>query len=321
MKTYILENEYLKATILDYGATLVSLIVKEKDVDVVLGFYDFEKYQHEGEYLGQTIGRVCNRIAKGSFTLNGETYHLPINNGPNSLHGGEIGFNKHEFVLKSKTEKAVSLRTISKDMDQGYPGELTLDVSYQLIENRLEVCFDATTTKDTLASFTNHAFFNLNGQGSVLEHKVWIDAKEIGMVDSQGQTLETRMAVENTPFDFNDEATIECQINQSHSQLTNGNGFDHNYCFAKHGYGLKASLSNEKIKMNVYTDHDHMHFYTGNFLSHQQGKNDIIYAPRDGVCFETQHYPSAIHYPNEVSPILKKGEQYHHLTAFEFNIL
>lgn len=318
MNTTIIENAYLKATILDYGATLVSLIVKEKDVDVVLGFYDFEKYKHEGEYLGQTIGRVCNRIAKGKFTLNGVDYTLPVNNGSNSLHGGNAGFNKKYFEVLTTTNDSVTMRHVSEDQDQGYPGELTLDVTYRLIENRLEITFDATTTKDTLASFTNHAFFNLNGKGTALQQQVWIDADQIGKVDEEGQTLQEHMDVLGTPFDFTKETEINTQIIKSHDQLTKGNGFDHNYCLNKKGYALKASLANDTLKMNVYTDHDHMHFYTGNYLTHQQGKHENIYAPRDGVCFETQYYPNAINYSDEVSPILKKDGHYHHVTAFEF---
>lgn len=317
MKLYTLENEYLKVKLLDYGATLVSLVVKQKNVDVVLGFDELDKYQNEGKYIGQTIGRVCNRIAKGQYHLNGKKYTCKVNNGPNSLHGGEFGFDTKEFKVES-IEDGYLMTYTSPDNEEGYQGELVLAVEYKLVDKGLDVTFKANTTKDTICSITNHAFFNLNGTGSILNHKVWIDADYIGEVDEDGLTLPRLMEVTGTPFDFRRAIEVGYRIEEKHSQLLNGNGYDHNYVFNKDGYKLKASLEANNILMNVYTDYMNMHLYSGNYLENQVGKNGEVYHPRNGICFETQLYPNAINYPCFIQPILRKEDTYLHKTRFEF---
>lgn len=317
MNSYFLENEFLKAKLTDYGATLVSLVVKNCNIDVVLGFDDLNQYCNEGKYIGQTIGRVCNRIGKGRFELNNQTYITAINSGPNSLHGGRKGFDTKTFEATAIND-GYRFTYCSKDMEEGYPGDLCLQVDYLLKGQGLEVHFEATSTKDTVCSFTNHAFFNLKGKGTITDHTVWIDADYIGEIDKDGLSLPQLMLVDNTPFDFRVPAILQDKIQVAHPQLINGNGYDHNYVFNTKGYGLKASLSYDQLLMRVYTDYNHMHLYSGNYLGNQIGKNQQNYESRCGICFETQHYPNAINYEQFEKPILRKGETYRKQTRFEF---
>ncbi len=317
MQTYQIENDFLVVEVLDYGATITSIYVKKYDTDVVLGFFDVEKYKNEGKYIGQTVGRVANRIANGTFTLEDETYQLDINNDPNCLHGGINGLDTKMFKIIKESDRISCFYTMN-DMDDGFPGDLDIIIHYILVDNGLEVRFEATTNKTTLCSLTNHSYFNLAGKGTIENHELYINADKVGEIDENGLTLETTFDVENTPFNFKKFKDIKTALASMHPQILLGKGLDHNYCLNTSGMRHKASLRMDDRLMKVYTDMENMHIYTGNFLHNQVGKNNETYIPRSGICFESQAYPNSINYENHNSPILKPKQKYVHRIRFVY---
>lgn len=315
---YTLENDYMTIKVCDYGATLVSVILKnDGHTNVVLGFDDVLGYELSDTCMGQTIGRCANRIEKGIFKLNGVQYNIPINNNGNSLHGGINGFNHHFFKIKEINNRLECYYT-SNDGEEGFPGTLEMFVTYSLNGNKLEIEYNAESDKDTVCSLTNHSYFNLKGFGTVLDHELWVDANKVGNVDSNGLSLESTFDVTDTPFDFREFKKIEDQIYIANEQLTKGNGYDHNFCLNGNGVRKVASLKYNKLQMNVYTDLNNMQIYTANYMNEDKGRNNTKYNPRDGIAFETQYYPNAINYNRFTKPILKRSDIYNNKTIFEF---
>ena len=316
---YIVENEYCRLECCDYGARIVSFVLKDKNIDPILGFDNVDGYINNS-YIGATIGRVCNRIANGQFTLNNVTYNLAQNNACNTLHGGQIGFDKKIFDTQIE-DKRIKFTYHSPDMEEGFPGNLDLEVTYDLLEDGFEYSYQAYSDQDTLCSITNHAFFNLNGQNSAdaTDCRLIINAKEVSKVDENGCTLEEVFDVCDTPFDFTSAKIIGEELLKDDQQLTLGNGFDHNYCFGNTDFKDVVKLSNDKLTMTVSTDMPCMHFYSGNFLDESDiGKNGYRYPRRSGICFETQYYPSAISYKSHQAPILRAQQIQKHRTRFTF---
>ena len=329
---YTLKNaKGATVTITNYGGRIVSLLVPNKDdklTDVVLGYDSIGAYRKKGEpFFGALIGRYGNRIGKGKFTLNGEQYTLQLNDGPNTLHGGTDGFYSKVWDAKQVDGQKLELTYTAKDGEAGYPGKLDVKVLYTLTDdNALQIDYTATTDKATVVNLTNHAYFNLNGEGnkSILDHELTIAADSITPVDSTLIPTGKLLAVTGTAFDFTKAKTIGKSIEESNEQLKFGKGYDHNFALNKHD--AKTPVATVKststgIKMEVYTTEPGLQFYSGNFLTgaDQDGKGGKSYPHRSAICLETQHFPDAPNHPNFASTELKPGETYKTSTTYKFS--
>jgi len=332
---YVLKNTRgAVAKISDYGGIVVSLDVPDRDGDmgdVVLGFASLEEYVADSPYFGCIVGRYGNRIGKSAFTLDGETYSLTVNDGPNHLHGGAVGFDK--VVWDATTEDtpdgpSLVLTHTSPDGDEGYPGALTAKVIYTLTnENILRIEMTASTDQPTVVNLTHHSYFNLSGagQGTILDHEVLIDADYITAVNETLIPTGERMPVVDTPFDFRLPHAIGARIDDDHEQLRIGGGYDHNYVLNKRGEdGLtgaaRVTESSSGRIMDVYTTDPGVQFYTGNFLDGSiTGKGGAVYPRRSGFCLEPQVFPDAPNQPDFPSAVLRPGEEYSHTIEYRFS--
>ncbi len=327
---YVLKNaKGMQVAVTNYGGHLVSALVPDKAgklVSVVLGFDSLAGYQKSlSNYYGATIGRYGNRIAKGKFTLEGKEYHLFINNAPNSLHGGKKGFNDVVWDGKQLDAQTVELTYLSKDMEEGYPGNLQTKVTYHLTDdNAIEINYEATTDKTTVVNLTNHAYYNLNGEGSgdILSHTAQIDADNFTPVDKTLIPTGKLQPVKGTPFDFTTAKTIGKDINADDQQIKYGPGIDHNFALNKHDIKTPiAKVTGDKsgIEMDIYTTEPGLQFYTGNFMN---GSNTIRGGKKDGhrtaFAMETQHFPDAPNQPAFASTTLKPGQVYKSETIYKF---
>jgi aldose 1-epimerase len=325
-----------------YGGIIQSLKVPDKAGrvgDVVLGFDTIDGYQTDHPFFGAIIGRYGNRIGKAQFTLDGQTYKLAANNGPNHLHGGVRGFDKVLWageIVKSERGPAVAFSRTSPDGEEGYPGNLNVRVTYTLTDkNELIVDYEATTDKATPVNLTQHSYFNLAGEGSgtVLDHELMIFADRFTPVDDTLIPTGELAPVEGTPFDFRRLAgpgasrspgRIGARINQDHPQLKNGKGYDHNWVLNRTGSGLeRAALLRDPRSgrhLEISTTEPGIQFYSGNFLDGTiKGKNGHVYRHRSGLCLETQHFPDSPNKASFPSTILKPGQQYRTTTVFTFS--
>jgi len=332
---YTLRNTHgVEAKITNYGGILVSLKVPDRNRkfdDVVLGFKDLDSYLTKNDpYMGALIGRYGNRIAKGRFTLDGVEYKLAVNNGENHLHGGIKGFDKVVWTgreMKMGTSPAVALTYLSKDGEEGYPGNLNVRVVYSLTnENELKIDYTATTDKDTVTNLTHHSYFNLAGEGNgdILNHLVTINANQFVPTDAGSIPTGELKNVAGTPFDFINPTAIGARINQDDEQLKFGNGYDHTWVIkGQPGTMRVAATAYEPTSgriMQVLTTEPGVQFYTGNFLNGTlTGKSGKIYARRTGFCFETQHYPDSPNQPSFPTTTLKKGATYKSTTIYRFS--
>jgi len=323
---YYLGSDSLHVAITNYGARIVSLLVKDKHgnwVDVVVGFSTLDGYLNANEiYHGAVIGRYANRIAKGKFKLNDQYYTLNINNGPNHLHGGPNGFHDVVWEVKEAGERHLVLHYLSKDGEEGYPGNLDLSVTYKLEKNDLIIEYKASSDKDTILNITNHAYFNLNGQGTggIYDHELFIDANHYTPVDEALIPTGEIAPVSSTPFDFLQPKKIGANIEEEHQQIEYGNGFDHNYVLNKgYDFGLAArAFSNSSgITLEVLTDQPGIQFYTGNFMKGEHIlKNGLKDEFRSAFCLETQHFPDSPNHQNFPSTTLAAGEVFSSSTIF-----
>ncbi|WP_316827046.1 aldose epimerase family protein [Pedobacter miscanthi] len=329
---YTLKNKNnAEAVFTNYGGRLVSLLVPSKDgklVDVVVGFKSVTDYEKSTEpYFGATIGRYGNRIAKGKFTLEGKTYSLFTNNGQNTLHGGKKGY---QYVVWDATQPnagTLVLHYLSKDGDENFPGNLDVKVTYTLTDdNELKMDYEAKTDKTTVVNLTNHAFFNLNGDGSgtILNHEVQIYADGYTPVDSTLIPTGKIEKVAGTPFDFNKATTIGARINDKNEQLTFGKGYDHNYVLNKTkamGMFHAATVKGDKsgVVMDIFTQEPGLQFYSGNFM---QSKNTFKSGVKDdfrtAIAMETQHFPDSPNQPSFPSTVLKPGQVYKTSSIYKF---
>jgi aldose 1-epimerase len=321
-----------EAKITNYGGIVVSLKVPDRNGkfdDVVLGFNDFNSYLKNDPYLGAIIGRYGNRIAKGRFTLNGVEYKLAQNNGENHLHGGIKGFDKVVWTGSARSTKdgaEVVLTYLSKDGEEGYPGNLNVTVVYRLTNNELRIDYSATTDKDTVTNLTHHSYFNLAGEGNgdILNHVVTINANHFVPTDAGSIPTGELKPVAGTPFDFLQPAAIGARINQDDEQLKFGRGYDHTWVInGRPGTMRLAATAYEATSgrlMQVWTTEPGMQFYTGNFLDGTlTGKSGKAYAQRTGFCFETQHYPDSPNQPSFPTTTLRKGQTYKSSTIYRFS--
>ncbi|HET6256142.1 MAG TPA: aldose epimerase family protein [Puia sp.] len=325
---YILRNGRLSAAITNYGARVVSLIVPDKNgnpTDVVAGYDSIGKYLHQPDtYFGAIVGRYGNRIAKGKFRLNGKEYTLYKNDGPNTLHGGKKGYDAVVWTAGKADSNSVQLTYLSKDGEEGYPGNLQVTVTYKLDSNGLDIDYEATTDKATVLNLTNHSYFNLNGQGSgaINNHTLQIDASRYTPVDSTLIPTGKIESVSGTPFDFTKPTAIGARVNDTaNQQIRFGHGYDHNFVLDPNNR-LAAVVTGDisGITLRVYTDQPGIQFYGGNFM---KGTNPLKAGRTDGYrtafCLETQHYPNSPNEPSFPSTELKPGEKYHSRTTFAFS--
>lgn len=330
---YWIGNKDIKASFTNYGGRLVSLLVKDKNgkpVDVIVGFNSAKGFKNSTEpYFGATIGRVGNRIAKGKFTLEGKQYQVPLNNGKNALHGGVKGFQDVVWDAEKTNENTLVFSYVSPDGEQGFPGNLKVKVTYTITDdNSIKMEYEATTDKTTIVNLTNHAFFNLNGEGSgtILNHQLQIYANEFTPVDEGLIPNGELKSVKNTPFDFTSEHTIGERIETKDEQLKFGKGYDHNYALngtKKNGLNHAATISGDQsgITMDIFTKEPGLQFYSGNFM---QSKNTMKSGSKDdfrtAFALETQHFPDAPNQPKFASIVLKPGEKYHTVSYYQFSV-
>jgi aldose 1-epimerase len=316
---YVLENSELTVKILSYGATIISIFHKGLQREMVLGFNDVQKYKTSDKYYGCTIGRVANRISEGHFRLNQQQYILPINSPPHHLHGGISGFDKKEFNC-NKTGDTLICTYFSPHLEEGYPGNLQLTVTYTLIDNRLIIETFGESDQDTLMNVSNHPYFNLDAdKKSIADHQLTISSDRIYPVDETGCTFNQPFDVKLTPFDFNIEKPIVECLNSDHPQIIHAKGLDHHFDIVGHGLRLAVTLSNNDLSLLVYTDKPGVHVYTGNYLNGEDiGFQNIPYDMHSGICFETQYVPNSINFDEEIAPILRALEVQRHQTIFEF---
>jgi aldose 1-epimerase len=319
-----------KAKIMTYGAILTELHVPDRDgklADVVLGFDNLKDYLAGHPYFGATVGRVANRIAKGEFTLGGKTYKLAVNNGPNSLHGGKKGFDKVVWEAEPVTvpdAAAVKFTYVSKDGEEGYPGNLTATVVYTLTNNNaLRLDYTAKTDKATPVNLTNHSYFNLAGpkSGDILGHELTLNADRYTPADDTLIPTGEIKPVKDTPLDFTKPRKIGERIEQIKADPV---GYDHNYVLNSGGKELALAATVREPKsgrvMEMYTTEPGVQFYTGNFLDGKQtGKDGVVYKKHGGFCLEAQHFPDSVHHDNFPSMILKPGETYKQTTIYKFS--
>jgi aldose 1-epimerase len=320
------------AKIMTYGGIVQSLEVPDKDgklVDVVLGYDQLDDYVTNNPYFGALIGRYGNRIGGGKFTLNGTTYTLATNNGPNHLHGGVKGFDKVIWSAKpmcTQDGPALELTYRSPDMEEGYPGNLEVTAVYALTDaNELKVTFTARTDKDTVCNLTHHSYFNLSGGGTILDHLCYINADKTTPVDSGLITTGEIKPVDGTPFDFRKPTAIGDRINDPDVVLQYGPGYDHNWVVNQKQPGeltLQARVTSPKtgITMEVLSDEPCLQFYAGNFLDGTiKGKGGVVYQKRTGLCLEPQHAPDSPNKPNWPSVVLKPGQTFHNTIIYKFS--
>ena len=322
----------LQADITNYGGKVVTLITPDKEgrpVDVVLGHDTFDDYfRSEEQYFGSLIGRYGNRIAGGIFSLDGETYKLRINNGPNSLHGGVKGWNNRVWDVEEASDSRLVLSLASPDGEEGFPGEVRARVTYTLIHGEMIIEYEATTTKPTVINLTNHSYFNLNGEGDPTVHDHILEIKAGRYLPTNETAIPYREApasVKGTPFDFTEPHTIGERIDTEIDQLVWARGYDHTFVLDKEGdecaLACVCSSPRTGIRLEVRTTEPGMQLYTGNWMSgNMRGKGDSRYPARSAVCFETQHYPDTPNRPDYPSALLRPGETFRSKTVFEFGV-
>jgi aldose 1-epimerase len=329
---YTLTNSHgMEVRAMNYGGIIVSIRVPDRSghpADVVLGHETLDGYRPNPPYFGAIVGRYANRIANGSFKLDGETYSLPKNNGPNTLHGGTIGFDKVVWdgePLNGKTGVAFSY--FSKNGEDGFPGNLRVKVTYTLTNaNAIEIDYEATTDKATPINLSNHSYFNLKGEGEgdILDHEIMINADRFTPVDKNLIPTGELRSVKGTPLDFTQPTKIGARIDDTYEQLALAHGYDHNFVINRQGGGLVLAARvyepTTGRTLEVSTTQPGIQFYTGNFLDGTvTGKQGHVYKHRYGFCLETQHFPDSPNHPSFPNTILKPGETFHEKTVFKFS--
>lgn len=324
----------IEMNVINYGAIITTLKTPDKNgvmEDIVLGFDSLKGYLHGSPFIGAVVGRYGNRIAKGKFKLDGKEYTLAINNAPNSLHGGVKGFDKVIWNVEEinvPEGPALKLTYLSKDMEEGFPGNLHAEVIYILGDNNeLKLIYRATTDKATVINLTQHSYFNLTGntKRDILDHELTIYSDEIVPVDKTLIPTGKFRKVAGTPFDFTTPHVIGSRINDKDEQLELGGGYDHCFVLRDSKDSLKhAATVTEPVSgrtMDVYTTEPGVQFYSGNFLTgNLTGKGNVTYQKRFGLCLETEHYPDSPNQPQFPSVVLKPGEVYKTSTVYKFGV-
>ena len=326
----------LVCQITNFGARIVSLLVpinQKESVDVVLGLESIDEYQKDDKYFGAIVGRYANRIAKSNFVLDGVNYPLITNNGPNTLHGGQKGFDKMVWetrtFLTQNHEEAIELSYLSKDGEEGFPGNLTVNVTYILTnQNEIKVEYLANTDAKTVINLTNHTYFNLKGAGvgTIDSHELILNADYLTPTDDTMIPTGELRNVSNTPMDFRTKHKIGARINDDYLELVQANGYDHTFVLNKEKEKLSwvATVfeNSTGIELKAFSTEPGVHFYTGNFLDGQnKGKSSCNYDARSGFCLEMQHFPDSPNQSSFPSVILTPDENYTQTTIFQVNLI
>lgn len=334
VELYTLRNARgMQAQIATYGGIVTSLTAPDRAghfADVVLGYDSLDAYVKNSPYFGALVGRVGNRVSRGRFTLGGIEYALATNNGANSLHGGNIGFDKVVWKVRqseiSPRGPQLTLTYLSKNGEEGYPGNLQVTAVYTLTnDNSLRVDFKATTDKDTVVNLTQHSYFNLRGEGDILDHEVQINADRFTPVDSTLIPTGELKSVTGTPFDFRQSTAIGARIEATDEQLKFGKGYDHNWVINKSTAGslaVQATVYEPQTGrvLEVSSTEPGLQFYSGNFLDGSNvGKGGRVYKFRNGFCMEPQHFPDSPNHANFPSVVLKPGETYRNTIVYRFD--
>jgi aldose 1-epimerase len=327
----------MQVAILTYGGIIQSIMVPDRHgalSNVTLGFDNIEDYVNKNQYFGCITGRYANRIAGGKFTLDGTTYQLATNNGPNHLHGGEKGFDKYVWdATELHTGKSVGLKLsrTSPDSEEGYPGTLIVDVTYTLTnKNALRIDYHATTDKPTIVNLTNHTYFNLAGEGSgdIFGHKLRLNASAYTPIDETLIPTGEIAPVDGAPMDFTRSEMIGARIRDNFEQIVIGRGYDHNYVLNRSNPNDRSMIRAARVRepesgrrLDVYTTEPGIQFYSGNFLDGTLvGTSGKVYRQGDGFALETQHYPDSPNQANFPSTVLRPGEEYRTSTIFAFSV-
>lgn len=319
----------MQIALTDYGARLVSALVPDKNgdlVDVVLGFDSIKGYlQAQEPYHGATIGRFANRIANAKFSLDGKEYTLPQNNGKNCLHGGPEGFHTKVWDRQVSFRKKVSFYYVSPDQEAGFPGEVKVSVNYELTDdNEILISYRATADKRTVVNLTNHAYFNLNGEGNgdILNHCITINSDQfIELGDQQTPTGKVTHVLD-TPLDLREETKVAERLSVAHEQIDIASGYDHSYINSNAFSQVAASAYSQQtgIQLELYTDYPTLHFYSGNFLADDQGKSGKKYLRNGGFCFEAQHFMDSPNHSDFPNMIIEPGKEYNFTIKYKFCI-
>lgn len=332
VKLYHLKKGNLQVAITNYGAKIVSLLAPDKQgqlADVELGYDNIDQYVNTKErYYGGIVGRYGNRIAKGKFKVDGKEYSLATNNGVNHLHGGKKGFNDVVWDAEQPDDHTLKLHYLSKDGEEGYPGNLDITLTYQLTDsNEVKIDYTATTDKPTVVNLTNHSFFNLHGAGNgdINDHVMYINADKFTPVDSTLIPTGKLEPVKGTPMDFTTPTRIGDRVDADFEQLKFGKGYDHNYVLNKKGKELSLAATVQEPQsgrfLEVWTTEPGVQFYGGNFLDGtDKGKEGKTYVHRGAFCLETQHYPDSPNQPSFPSVVLKPGETYKSTCVYKFGV-
>jgi len=328
---YTLTSAQIEVRVIAFGAKLVSIRTPDRSgkmADVVLGFDDLQDYlRAPNPYFGAVVGRYGNRIADGKFSIDGVTYQIPINNGPNALHGGPVGFDKYVWQA-SEIPHGVEFTHVSPDGDMGFPGTLTAKARYTLAAGTLRIDYSATTDKATILNLTNHAYFNLHGNdaGNILDMQVELNADRFTPINSGLIPTGELRPVAGTPLDFRKPEVIGARIGDDCDQLKLAGGYDHNFVVNGQPGTLRVAAvvadPLSRRKMTVETTEPGVQFYSGNFLDGSfTGRHGTIYGKRTGFCLETQHFPDSPNHEKFPSTVLRPGETFRSTTTFAFDTI
>lgn len=328
---YTISNSHgMQARVMTYGATLVSLRVPDAHGhidDVILGFDDLNDYLTKSPYFGATIGRYGNRINHGTFTLDGHTYHIPMNEKTDALHGGPQGFDKRIWTVKESTPDSVELAYRSADGEEGFPGNLDVTVRYTVTpDNSLRIDYSAVTDKPTVLNLTNHTYFNLDGQGkgTIDDQEIRIDADSFTPIDANLIPTGEIRPVSGTPLDFRTMQAIGSRLNDDYDQLKYAGGYDFNWVLNKRGPHTPVVVAWSPATgrvLEMFTDQPGVQFYTSNMLQGpMKGKEGRIYEKRGAFTLETQHFPDSPNHPNFPSTVLRPGQHFHSSTTYHFTV-
>ena len=321
---YTISGGRITATVTDYGAHLVSLLVPDRagnTADIVLGYDDANGYRNGTCFFGATVGRSANRIGGASFPLNGSEVRLTPNENANNLHSGPDFYHNRMWQVAYHGPNSIILRLNSPDGDQGFPGNAVIEVTYELDEmGGLHIIYDADCDKDTVFNLTNHSYFNLAGHEKTelcMEQKLTISSDCFTADDAQNIPTGELRTVENTPFDFRCPKAIGRDIDEDYDQLKLQGGYDHNYVVYSQPCAILEAPDGSRSMM-VFTDCPGVQFYAGNYITEQTGKGGVLYGKRTGICLETQYYPDSVHHGEWPQPITRAGEHYHSETVYSF---
>ena len=325
VELYTLQDSGYTVEIITYGAAIRSIHVPVAGStrDVALGFDDIEGYEANKSYQGAVIGRIGNRVGNARYEMNGKTYQLDVNDGPNCLHGGFVGFDKQVWT-GAEEQGALVLTLIDEEgTAAGFPGDLEVKTKYTLEKGELGIEYTAKCNEDTPINMTNHCYFNLAGHnaGSIEEHKIQIFSHKITAIDDTLIPTGELLDVTGTPFDLRELTAIGPGLKRSCPQMELGGGYDHNWVLSNEpvrALATAAVLECNGLSMTCLTTKPGIQFYSGNMMSGEIGKGGAVYAKRTGLCLETQYWPNSVNIESFPAPFLRKGEEYNHMTVYRF---